>query len=122
MWAGIGPYHSIPLRNLTDGQRWWEVPERVGGGVRYVSGGKFRVYRNRNGQETCYDWEALTNGLITLGQHSYLHAMRAKEMVTDPLDTFGLCGACVEATSGQIYWGRDRGETEEPLAGSFDCH
>ena len=81
-----------------------------------MSGGKFRVYRSRNGGD---DWEALTNGLSQ--GNRYLHAMR-EGMVTDPLDTFGLCGACVEATSGQIYWGRDRGETEEPLAGSFDCH
>ena len=56
----------------------------MGGGVRYVSGGKFRVYRSRNGGD---DWEALTNGLSQ--GNSYLHAIR-EGMVTDPLDTFGL--------------------------------
>ena len=78
-----------------------------------MSGGKFRVYRSRNGGD---DWEALTNGL-TQGNR-YLHAMR-EGMVTDPIDP---CAVYVGVPSGQIYWGRDRGETEEPLAGSFDCH
>ena len=73
----------------------------VGGGVRHVSGGKFRVYRSRNGGD---DWEALTNELPQ--GNSYLPAMQ-EAMVTDPLDP---CGVYPGATSGQIYYSRDRGD------------
>ena len=78
-----------------------------------MSGGKFRVYRSRNGGD---DWEALTNGLSQ--GNRYLHAMR-EGMVTDPIDP---CAVYVGVPGGQIYWGRDRGDTREQLAGSFDCH
>ena len=71
-----------------------------------MSGGKFRVYRSRNGGD---DWEALTNGLPQ--GNSYLHAMR-EGMVTDPLDP---CGVYLGATSGQIYYSRDRGDNWEQL-------
>ena len=78
-----------------------------------MSGGKFRVYRSRNGGD---EWEVLTNGLSQ--GNIYLHAIR-EGMVTDPLDP---CGVYLGATSGQIYYSRDRGDTREQPARSFDCH
>ena len=50
----------------TDPDTIFVVPEdkalhgEVGGGVRYVTDARFRVYRSRNAGE---DWEPLTNGL-----------------------------------------------------------
>ena len=63
----------------------------VGGGLRYVTEAKFRVYRSRNGGE---HWEALTNGLPQ--QNAYLHVLR-EGMATDHLDP---CGVYLGTTTG----------------------
>jgi len=59
------------------------VGEDTGGGMRYVSEGRFRVFRSRNGGQ---DWEPLTNGLPQ--GNSYLHALR-EGMSTDAVDPAG---------------------------------
>ncbi|MFQ6028503.1 MAG: WD40/YVTN/BNR-like repeat-containing protein [Dehalococcoidia bacterium] len=74
----------------------------VGGGQRYVSDAKFRVYRSRNGGD---DWKPLTNGLPQ--KNAYLHVLR-EGMATDSLDP---CGIYVGTTSGQIFYSRDDGDT-----------
>ena len=58
--------------------------DQVGGGLRYVTHAKFRVFRSRNGGR---DWEPLTNGLPQA--HAYLHVMR-EGMTTDALDSCGV--------------------------------
>ena len=78
----------------------------VGGGMRYVSDGKFRVYRSRNAGE---DWEPLTKGLPQ--GNAYLHIMR-EGMATDSLDP---CGVYIGTTSGQIFYSRDDGDNWELL-------
>ena len=90
----------------------------IGGGLRYVSEGKFRVYRSRNAGG---DWEALTNGLPQ--GNSYLHALR-EGMSTDALDP---CGGYLVTTTGQIFYSRNSGNDWEVLAdqlpriNSVDC-
>lgn len=78
----------------------------VGGGLRYVSEGKFQVYRSQNGGG---DWEALTNGLPQ--ENCYLHCLR-EWMATDALD---LCGVYLDTTTGQLYHSRDRGDSWQLL-------
>lgn len=73
----------------------------VGGGIRYASGAKFRVFRSRNGGK---DWEPLTSGLPQ--EHAYLHVLR-EGMATDTLDPLGVY---VGTTSGQIFYSRDEGD------------
>ena len=74
----------------------------VGGGVRYVTDAKFRVYRSRNAGA---DWEPLTNGLPQ--RNAYLHVMR-EGMATDSMEE---CGIYVGTTTGQIFYSRDDGDT-----------
>ena len=73
----------------------------VGGGIRYASGGKFRVFRSRTGGR---DWEPLTNGLPQ--KHAYLHVLR-EGMATDSLDPMGVY---VGTVNGQIFYSRDEGD------------
>ena len=82
------------------------VGEETGGGLRYVSEGKFRVCRSRNGGQ---DWEPLTNGLPQ--GNSYLHALR-EGMSTDALDP---CGVYLGTTTGQLFYSRDSGGSWEML-------
>ncbi len=76
----------------------------VGGGVRYVTDARFRVYRSRNAGA---DWEPLTKGLPQ--RNAYLHVLR-EGMATDSLDE---CGVYVGTTTGQIFYSRDDGDTWE---------
>ena len=76
--------------------------ERVGGGLRYVTDAKFRVFRSRNGGQ---DWEPLTNGLPQ--ENAYVHVLR-EGMATDSLDP---CGIYVGTTNGQLFYSRDDGDT-----------
>ena len=76
----------------------------VGGGVRYVTDARFRVYRSRNAGA---DWEPLTRGLPQ--RNAYLHVLR-EGMATDSLDE---CGVYVGTTTGQIFCSRDDGDTWE---------
>ena len=90
----------------------------VGGGLRYVTDAKFRVYRSRNAGE---DWEPLTDGLPQ--RNAYLHVMR-EGMATDSMDE---CGIYVGTTTGQIFYSRNDGNTWEllidylPPINSVDC-
>ncbi len=90
----------------------------VGGGLRYVTEAKFRVYRSRDGGE---NWEALTNGLPQQG--AYLHVLR-EGMATDHLD---LCGIYLGTTTGQLFYSRNDGDSWElllehlPPINSVDC-
>ena len=76
----------------------------VGGGIRYVSGGRCRVYRSRTGGR---EWEPLTNGLPQ--EHAYIHVLR-EGMATDSLDPFGVY---VGTVNGQIFYSRDEGDSWE---------
>ena len=108
----------------TDPDTIFVVPEdkalhgEEGGGLRYVTDAKFRVYRSRNAGE---DWEPLTNGLPQ--RNAYLHVM-CEGMATDSMDE---CGVYVGTTTGQIFYSRDDGDTWEllidylPPINSVDC-
>ena len=74
----------------------------VGGGLRYVTDARFRIYRTRNGGG---DWEPLTIGLPQT--NAYLHVLR-ENMSTDTLDH---CGVYVGTTSGQIFYSRNEGDS-----------
>jgi hypothetical protein len=80
--------------------------EDVGGGLRYVTEARCRVYRSRNGGD---DWEPLSKGLPQ--QNAYLHALR-EGMTTDSLDP---CGIYFGTTNGQIFYSRDDGDSWELL-------
>ncbi len=90
----------------------------VGGGLRYVTEAKFRVYRSRDGGG---NWEALTNGLPQQG--AYLHVLR-EGMATDHLDH---CGIYLGTTTGQLFYSRNDGDSWElllehlPPINSVDC-
>ena len=108
----------------TDSDTIYVVPEdkardgEVGGGKRYVTDAKFRVYRSRNAGA---DWEPLTNGLPQ--RNAYLHVMR-EGMATDSMEE---CGIYVGTTTGQIFYSRDDGDNWElltdylPPINSVDC-
>ncbi|MDE2842942.1 MAG: exo-alpha-sialidase [Chloroflexota bacterium] len=96
----------------TDPQTLFVLPEDevlgsdVGGGIRYASGARFRVFRSRTGGQ---DWEPLTNGLPQ--EHAYLHVLR-EGMATDMLDPLGIY---VGTVNGQIFYSRDEGDNWELL-------
>ena len=73
----------------------------VGGGIRYVSGAKCRVFRSHNGGR---DWEALTSGLPQ--EHAYVHVLR-EGMAIDRLEPLGIY---LGTTNGQIFYSRDEGD------------
>ena len=118
------PFGFVVGTHSTDPDTIFVVPEdkalhgEEGGGLRYVTDAKFRVYRSRNAGE---DWEPLTNGLPQ--RNAYLHVMRAG-MATDSVEE---CGVYVGTTTGQIFYSRDDGDTWELLIGylppinSVDC-
>ena len=74
----------------------------VGGGIRYVTDGRLRVYRSCN---RGFDWEPLTNGLPQ--QNAYLHVMR-DGLSTDALDPSGVY---VGTSTGHLYYSRDSGDS-----------
>ena len=75
--------------------------ENVGGGNRFVTHGKFRVYRSKDAGES---WLALTEGLPQ--KDAYLHLLR-EGMATDSFDP---CGIYMGTKTGQIYYSRDNGD------------
>ena len=95
---GLHPRDSRTLFVLPEDEA---LGNDVGGGIRYASGAKFRVFRSRNGGG---HWEPLTSGLPQ--EHAYLHVLR-EGMATDTLDPLGVY---VGTTSGQIYYSRDEGD------------
>ena len=54
--------------------------DHVGGGLRYVTDAKMRVFRSRNGGR---DWEPMTKGLPQ--ENAYINVLR-EGMATDGLD------------------------------------
>ena len=96
---GLDPNDPDTLFILPEDQ---VVGEEIGGGMRYVSESKFRVYRSRNGGR---DWEPLTKGLPQ--KDAYLHVLR-EGMATDSLDP---CGVYVGTTTGQIFYSLDNGDS-----------
>ena len=76
----------------------------VGGGVRYVTEAKFRVYRSRDRGDS---WEPLTNGLPQ--ENAYIHVLR-EGMATDSLNP---CGIYIGTVNGQIFYSRDEGDSWE---------
>ncbi len=76
----------------------------VGGGLRYVSHAKLRVFRSRDGGQS---WTALTQGLPQ--ENAYLHTLR-EGMATDTLEP---AGVYLGTTSGQIFYSRDGGDRWE---------
>ena len=83
------------------------VGDQLGGGMRYVTDARFRVFRSRDKGK---NWEPLTNGLPQ--ENAYLHAMR-DGMATDALDP---CGVYVGTSTGQLFHSRDDGDTWDLLA------
>ena len=75
--------------------------DQVGGGLRYVTDAKFRVFRSVNKGR---DWVPLTRGLPQ--ENAYLHVMR-EGMATDALDP---CGVYLGTTTGQLFHSRDGGD------------
>ena len=73
----------------------------VGGGIRFASGARFRIFRSRTGGN---EWEALTNGLPQ--EHAYIHVLR-EGLSTDTLDPVGIY---VGTVNGQIFYSRDEGD------------
>ena len=73
----------------------------MGGGLRYVTYAKFRVFRSANRGR---DWVPLTRGLPQ--ENAYLHLMR-EGMATDALDP---CGVYIGTTTGQLFHSRDCGD------------
>ena len=73
----------------------------VGGGIRYASGARFRIFRSRTSGR---DWEPLTKGLPQ--QHAYIHVLR-EGMATDNLDPLGVY---VGTVNGQVFYSRDEGD------------
>jgi len=82
------------------------LDDRVGGGKRFVTGAKLRVYRSKNGGDR---WEPLTDGLPQ--ESAYLHFLR-EGMATDTLDP---CGIYMGTKTGQIFYSRDNGDHWELL-------
>ncbi len=78
----------------------------VGGGLRYVTEARFRVFRSRDGGRT---WESLTRGLPQ--QNAYLHALR-EGMAVDALEPAGIY---LGTTNGQIFYSRDNGDSWQLL-------
>ena len=78
--------------------------DQVGGGLRYVTDAKMRVFRSRNGGR---DWEPMTKGLPQ--QNAYVHVLR-EGMTTDALDP---CGIYQRTTTGQLFYSRDDGDNWE---------
>ena len=83
------------------------VGDQLGGGMRFVTDAKFRLFRSRDAGR---NWEPLTKGLPQ--KHAYLHAMR-DGMATDALDH---CGVYVGTSTGQLFFSRDDGDSWELLA------
>ncbi len=80
--------------------------DEIGGGKRFVTGARLRVYRSRSGGA---DWEPLTDGLPQT--NAYLNVLR-EGMATDSMDP---CGIYVGTTTGQVFYSRDDGDHWELL-------
>ena len=95
----VHPYEQDTIYVLPEDKA---IGEDLGGGQRYVTDAKFRVFRSRNAGK---DWEPLTNGLPQ--KNAYLHAMR------DQLDP---CGVYVGTSTGQLFHSSDEGDNWDLLA------
>jgi hypothetical protein len=68
--------------------------DQIGGGKRYVTDAKMRVFRSRNAGR---DWEPMTKGLPQ--ENAYINVLR-EGMATDALDP---CGIYLGTTNGQLF-------------------
>ena len=122
---GLPSRWGMPLGlHPQDPETLYVVPEdqalgdEAGGGQRFVTDARFRVFRSRNAGN---DWEPLTDGLPQ--KNAYLHVMR-EGVATDSLDP---CGVYVGTSTGQLFYSRDEGDHWELLAdylppiNSVDC-
>ena len=78
--------------------------DQVGGGLRYVTDAKMRVFRSRNAGR---DWQPMTKGLPQ--ETAYINVLR-EGMATDALDP---CGIYLGTTTGQLFYSRDDGDSWE---------
>ena len=83
------------------------VPE-VSADYRFVPGGRFCVWRSRNGGGS---WQKLTRGLPQ--QHAYLAVLRDAATA----DSCDPAGVYVGTTSGEIFYSRNSGDSWELLRG-----
>jgi len=79
----------------------------LGGGQRYLTDAKMRVFRSRDGGA---NREPLTKGLPQ--GNAYMHFMR-EGMATDAYEE---CGIYAGSTTGQLYYSRNNGDSWELLA------
>ena len=109
-WQDLGTLYALPEDQV--------LGEDVGGGQRYVTEARFRVYLGRN---SGHDWEPLSRRLSQ--QNAYRHPMR-EGMATDSLNP---CGIYIGTTSGQLFYSCDIGDDWElpvdylPPINSVDC-
>lgn len=80
--------------------------DQVGGGLRYVTGAQFRVFRSRNKGQ---DWTPMTQGLPQ--ENAYIHVLR-EGMATDALNP---CGIYIGTVAGQLWFSRNDGDRWELL-------
>jgi photosystem II stability/assembly factor-like uncharacterized protein len=80
--------------------------DSVGGGRRYTTEAKMRVYRSQDGGDS---WDAVTDGLPQA--HAYVHAMR-EGMAVDGPDP---CGVYIGTTAGKVFHSADAGDSWRTL-------
>lgn len=104
---GLPSRYGLPIAvHAHDPETIYVVPEESDQN-RVTVGGRFRVYRSRNGGQT---WEAGYKGLPQ--ENAYLHVLR-EALVTDACDP---CGVYVGTKGGHLFYSRDEGVTWEILA------
>lgn len=109
--AGLPSFHGFPLAiTKRDPDRIFVVPLEYRDNNFRVCPGQFAVYRTGDGGAS---WERLTNGLP--GPHDYQSAYR-EAMDTDGMENEGVY---VGTTNGEVYYGRDGGDSWVRLPGTL---
>lgn len=89
-----------------DGQTIYVVPQESDE-FRYTPGGKFRVFRSRDGGES---WDAPTDGLPQ--ENAFLNVFR-EGLAADACEP---AGVYVRTGTGQLYYSRDQGDRWDTLS------